>query len=109
MTKFSLICSRCSTKAAPPTQHGNFCKCGGAFEQALIELPRTVTSDYYPTMPAQEVSYALAGTHQAHMNGLGAVFVLDQNGEFLGVRPNEMEWVQGMPDGWCGRRKGNSE
>lgn len=105
MSKYTLVCSECSDKAAEPVQHGDACVCGGRYEEAIVFLPRTITSDHHPSMAQGEVSYALAGNQKAYMNVNGAVSVLDQNGEHLGVMPNEMSWVQGMPDGWCGQSK----
>jgi hypothetical protein len=44
---------------------------------------------------------APAGVHKAYMNQYGAVSVEATNGKLLGIRPHEMEWVEGKPSMWC--------
>ena len=44
---------------------------------------------------------APAGVYKAYMNQYGAVSVEASNGKLLGIRPHEMEWVEGKPSEWC--------
>lgn len=39
--------------------------------------------------------FAPAGIHEAHLNPHGAVSVIANDGNLLGVKPGEFEWVQG--------------
>ena len=102
MPKFTLVCDRCSHKSHAPTKHGDPCKCGGKYEEAIIRLKRNIRSDF---MLGGAGCVAKTGEHKALMNVNGAVSVESENGRDLGVMPEEMDWVQGMPDGWCGMSK----
>jgi len=66
-------------------------------ETPTIRLPRNVSSDF----PIGPRIVAAAGVHKAYMNRLGAVSVIATNGEALGIRPEEMEWIEGKPSLWC--------
>lgn len=53
-----------------------------------IILMRDIHGDF----PFQHVC-APAGVHDAYMNPYGAVSVIATNGEMLGIKPNEFEWL----------------
>lgn len=54
-----------------------------------VRLPRDVQGDW----PIGHKCIARAGVHVADLNPRGAVSVMGENGELLGIRPAEMEWV----------------
>ena len=61
-----------------------------------IRLPERVYSD----APYGSRSFAEAGVHEiAHMNPHGAICVRDNEGNLLGVKPGEFEfvWLESMP------------
>lgn len=53
-----------------------------------VRLPRDVQGDW----PIGHHCIARAGVHEADLNPLGAVSVKAENGNLLGIKPDEMEW-----------------
>jgi len=102
MTRYTHVCDRCSHKNRAPIIEGDPCKCGGKYEESVVHLHRNVRADWPLGKPG---CVAESGEHKALMNANGAVSVLAGNGEHLGVKPDEMKWVKGMPEGWCGMSK----
>jgi hypothetical protein len=61
-----------------------------------IRLLQMVRGD----LPFGPVSVAKAGIHEAEMNRFGALSVRDCNGDLLGVKPGEFEFVDEVPEQW---------
>jgi hypothetical protein len=64
-------------------------------EVPTVRTNSTVRGDYVFAK-----TYALPGVHKAYMNAYGAVSIVAENGELLGLFPSEFEWVSGKPSRW---------
>ena len=60
-----------------------------------IRLPREVRGDF----PFRG-SVAPSGIYDAEMNPQGALSVLDSDGQLLGIKPGEFEFVDEVPEQW---------
>lgn len=65
-------------------------------ETPTVRLKHEVRGDLFFS-----ASVAPAGVYKAYMNQLGAVSVEASDGKLLGIRPHELEWVEGKPTEWC--------
>lgn len=63
-------------------------------ETPTIRLLRDVRGDLAFSTVAR------AGVHKAYLNRLGAVSVIAENGQILGIKPDEFEWISGKPSRW---------
>jgi hypothetical protein len=61
-----------------------------------IRLLKMVRSD----LPFGPIAVAKAGIYEAEMNQHGALSVRDCNGDLLGVKPGEFEFVGEIPEQW---------
>lgn len=61
-----------------------------------IRLLRMIRGD----IPIGPISVAVAGEYEAEMNSYGALSVRDCNGDLLGVKPGEFEFVDEVPEQW---------
>ncbi|MDP2730301.1 MAG: hypothetical protein Q8O55_07455 [Dehalococcoidales bacterium] len=58
-------------------------------KKGKVRLPKTVRGDF----PFNQTK-AEPGVYDAYINPHGAVSVMASNGELLGVKPGEFEWVE---------------
>ena len=61
-----------------------------------IRLRKMVRGD----LPIGPISVAGPGVYEAEMNTHGALSVRDCNGDLLGVKPGEFEFVDEIPEQW---------
>jgi hypothetical protein len=59
-----------------------------------VMLSRTIRGDW----PIGHKTIAPAGVYEAYCNPQGAVSVKAENGELLGLKPGEFEWLSQKPD-----------
>jgi hypothetical protein len=61
-----------------------------------IRLLKMIRSDF----PFGRIAVAKAGIYDAEMNQYGALSVRDCNGDLLGVKPGEFEFIGEPPEQW---------